>query len=41
MVYHRRRDDAGGGIETQLVTEGRIMLDPPGISILVEDLYAP
>ncbi len=39
MVHHRRRDD--GGIETQLVTEGRITLDPPGISIAVEDLYLP
>jgi Uma2 family endonuclease len=37
VVHHRRRDD--GGIETQLVTEGRITLDPPGISLLVEDLY--
>jgi Uma2 family endonuclease len=37
VVHHRRRDD--GGIETQLVTEGRIALNPPGISLLVEDLY--
>ena len=40
VVHHRRRDD-DGSIETQLVTEGRITLDPPGISILVEDLYTP
>lgn len=39
VTHHRRRDD--GGIETHLVAEGRIDLDPPGISILVEDLYAP
>lgn len=39
VVHHRRRD--GGGIETSLAAEGRIVLDPPGISILVEDLYAP
>ena len=39
IVHHRRQDD-GGGIETQLVTEGRITLDPPGISILVEDFYS-
>lgn len=39
VVHHRRRDD--GGIETQLVTEGRITLDPPGIGIAVEDLYSP
>lgn len=39
VTHHHRRDD--GGIETHLVAEGRIDLDPPGISILVEDLYAP
>ena len=38
VIHHRRRDD--GGIDTQLVSEGRITLDPPGISIQVEDLYA-
>lgn len=37
-IHHRRRED--GGIETHIVTEGRIELDPPGISILVKDFYA-
>jgi Uma2 family endonuclease len=39
VIHHRRRED--GGIETSFVTEGRIALDPPGIAVLVEDLYAP
>ena len=40
VMHHRRRDD-GGGIEPQLVTEGRITLDPPDISVAVEDFYSP
>jgi Uma2 family endonuclease len=39
VTHHRRRDD-DGGIETRLIAEGRITLDPPGLSILVEELYA-
>ncbi len=38
VIHHRRRDD--GGIETRLIAEGRIALDPPGIEIAVEDFYA-
>lgn len=38
VVHYRRRDD--GGIETRLLAEGRIALDPPGIEIAVEDFYA-
>lgn len=38
VTRHRRRDD--GGIETRVAAEGRIALDPPGIEISVEDLYA-
>lgn len=38
VVHHRRRDD--GGIETKLVADGQIALDPPGVGILVDDLYA-
>lgn len=38
VVHHRRRDDAG--IETRLLAEGRITLDPPGIEIAIEDFYA-
>ena len=33
VIHHVRRDN--GGIETHLVAEGRIMLDPPGIPISV------
>ena len=38
VIHHRRRDD--GGIDTQLITEGQIALNPPGIGIQVEDFYA-
>ena len=38
VTHHRRRDD--GGIETRLIAEGRIALDPPGIEIAIEDFYA-
>ncbi len=38
VIHHRRRDD--GGIETRLVAEGRIALDPPGIEVAIEDFYA-
>lgn len=37
VVHHRR---AAGGIMTHWVVEGPIVLDPPGIRIGVEDLYA-
>ena len=38
VIHHRRRDD--GSIETRLLAEGRITLNPPGIEVTVEDLYA-
>ena len=38
VVHHGRRDD--GGIETRLLTAGPIALDPPGISIALEEFYA-
>lgn len=38
VVHHRRGDD--GGIETRLLAEGRIALDPPGIEIAIEGFYA-
>ncbi len=38
VIHHRRRGD--GGIETRLAAEGWIALDPPGIEIAVENLYA-
>jgi Uma2 family endonuclease len=37
-IHHRRRDD-GMGIETQIVTTGEIRLDPPGLSIVIEEIY--
>jgi Uma2 family endonuclease len=36
IIHHRRRDD---GIDTRVMTAGEIRLDPPGITILVEDLF--
>lgn len=38
VIHHRRRDD-GQGIETRVITTGVIQLDPPGIAILLEDIY--
>ena len=38
VVHHQRRDD--GGIETRLLTAGSITLDPPGISLGLEEFYA-
>lgn len=38
VIHRRRRDD--GSIETRLLTEGRIALDPPGIEIATQDFYA-
>jgi Uma2 family endonuclease len=40
QVLHHRRHDKGDGIETRIMTSGEIRLDPPGITIAVEDLYA-
>ena len=37
VVHHLRRDD--GRIETRLVTEGRIVFDPPGFGVAVQDFY--
>jgi Uma2 family endonuclease len=36
-VHHARRDS---GIETRIVTAGSIALDPPGISVALDDFYA-
>ena len=38
VTHHRRRD--AGSIDTQVVTEGRIVLDPPGIQIGLDELHA-
>jgi len=35
-IHHRR---GSGRIETRVLTEGEIALDPPGVSVLLADLY--
>ncbi len=40
QVLHHRRQNGDQGIETRVLTAGEIRLDPPGISITVEELYA-
>jgi Uma2 family endonuclease len=39
VIHHRRRDD-DDAIDTRVVTTGEIRLDPPGVSISVETIYA-
>jgi Uma2 family endonuclease len=39
QVVHHRRDDARGVIDTQVFTSGQISLDPPSLTITVEDIY--
>ena len=39
VIHHRRRED-GEGIDTRVLTAGDIRLDPPGIAITVEEVYA-
>jgi Uma2 family endonuclease len=39
MIVHHARG-AGGDIITRVVTEGTIALDPPGLDLAVEDIYA-
>jgi Uma2 family endonuclease len=39
VLHHRRKDD-GLEIETRIVTSGEIRLDPPGVTITVERVYA-
>lgn len=38
VTHHQRCDN--GDIGTRLIAEGRIVLDPPGIEVAVEDFYA-
>ena len=38
IAHHRRGDD--GAIETHVVIGGEITLEPPGITIRVEDIYS-
>jgi Uma2 family endonuclease len=39
VVHHRRKADRDI-IETKIVTSGEFRLDPPGISIRIDDIYA-
>jgi Uma2 family endonuclease len=39
VVHHRHRDESPG-IDTPMLTAGEIRLDPPGVSITVEQVYA-
>ena len=39
MIVHHARG-VGGDIVTRVVTEGTIALDPPGVVIAIEDIYA-
>jgi Uma2 family endonuclease len=39
VIHHRRRDE-DDGIDTRVLTAGDIRLDPPGVSITVEEIYA-
>jgi Uma2 family endonuclease len=38
VIHHRR--EASGGIATRILASGEIQLDPPGISVMVEEFYA-
>ena len=40
LVIHHRRRDGAEGIDTLVVTAGGIRLDPQGLSISVEEIYA-
>lgn len=37
-IHHRRHED-GQGIDTRVMTEGEIRLDPPGIAITLAKIY--
>ena len=39
VIHHRRTEE--GGIETRLIANGAIALDPPGIRIEMDDFYIP
>jgi Uma2 family endonuclease len=40
QVIHHRRRQGGEGLETRMLTTGEIRLDPPGLAITVEEVYA-
>jgi len=37
VIHHRR--EASGGIATRILSSGELHLDPPGISMTVEEFY--
>jgi Uma2 family endonuclease len=39
QIVHHRRDDAGK-VDKETVVRGDIILDPPGISFAIDDIYA-
>jgi Uma2 family endonuclease len=42
VIHHRRRDDGQGDdgrIETRMMMDGEVTLDPPGIAITVAEVY--
>ena len=39
-LVHHRRDAAASDIQTRIMTTGTIVLDPPGLTITVEEIYA-
>jgi Uma2 family endonuclease len=39
QVIHHRRGDDGAGIETRVLVDGAIRLDPPGFEVAVADFY--
>ncbi len=38
-MHHERGE--GGAIETRILTEGPVRLDPPGLALFVEEFFAP
>ena len=39
VAHHRRADD--GRIDTRMLTDGPLWLEPPGLAFFVEELFAP
>ena len=39
-ILHRRRRAGGAGIDAAVVTAGDIVMDPPGVTISVDEVYA-
>ncbi len=36
IIHHRR---AASGIDTRIIVSGEIAMDPPGITVTVEEIY--